>query len=77
HTTSRHGPRSPPPPAPPLSQLLHRDRRPRLPTTVLYPWHHQLDEEFKKMKVEQARMLKELHDAKIQKFQRSRRGYRY
>ncbi|KAI0765511.1 hypothetical protein BC629DRAFT_1540851 [Irpex lacteus] len=37
-------------------------------TTVLYPWHHQLDEEFKKMKVEQARMLKDLHDAKIQKF---------
>ena len=37
-------------------------------TTVLYPWHHQLDDEFKKLKAEQARMLKELHDAKLQRF---------
>lgn len=37
-------------------------------TTVLYPWHHTLDDEFKKLKTEQARMLKDLHDAKIQKF---------
>ncbi|KAI0695728.1 hypothetical protein BC835DRAFT_1272921 [Cytidiella melzeri] len=37
-------------------------------TTVLYPWHHQLDDEFKRLKIEQARMLKELHDAKLQKF---------
>ena len=27
-----------------------------------------LDDEFKKLKTEQARMLKDLHDAKIQKF---------
>ncbi|KAI0084177.1 hypothetical protein BDY19DRAFT_973488 [Irpex rosettiformis] len=37
-------------------------------TTVLYPWHHTLDDEFKKLKLEQSRMLKELHDAKLQKF---------
>ncbi|KAI0337552.1 hypothetical protein BDW22DRAFT_866971 [Trametopsis cervina] len=37
-------------------------------TTMLYPWHHQLDNEFKKLKEEQGRMLRELHDAKLQRF---------
>ncbi|KAI5895300.1 hypothetical protein GGG16DRAFT_125142 [Schizophyllum commune] len=36
-------------------------------TTVLYPWHHELDSEFKRLKEEQTRMLKELHDAKLER----------
>ncbi|KAH9857231.1 hypothetical protein C2E23DRAFT_865807 [Lenzites betulinus] len=36
-------------------------------TTVLYPWHHELDAEFKRLKEDQRRMLKELHDAKLER----------
>ncbi|KAK0435216.1 hypothetical protein EV421DRAFT_1908892 [Armillaria borealis] len=37
-------------------------------TTVLYPWHHELDEAFHKLKGEQARMLKDFHDMKLKRF---------
>ncbi|KAJ7148955.1 hypothetical protein C8R43DRAFT_1007773, partial [Mycena crocata] len=37
-------------------------------TTVLYPWHHELDHAFQGLKHQQAGMLKEYHDAKIQRF---------
>ncbi|KAF8954997.1 hypothetical protein BDZ97DRAFT_1861980 [Flammula alnicola] len=36
-------------------------------TTVLYPWHHELDDAFQKMKEEQARMLREFHELKIKR----------
>ncbi|KAJ7457274.1 hypothetical protein B0H11DRAFT_2063654 [Mycena galericulata] len=38
-------------------------------TTVLYPWHYQLDEAFHKLKDEQARMLRMYHEVKIQRFE--------
>lgn len=34
-------------------------------TTVLYPWHHELDDAFRKLKAEQARQLQDYHDMKI------------
>ncbi|KAJ7608612.1 hypothetical protein DFH06DRAFT_1245925 [Mycena polygramma] len=37
-------------------------------TTVLYPWHHQLDAAFHVLKDEQARMLREYHEVKVQRF---------
>ncbi|KAI0822728.1 hypothetical protein BC628DRAFT_1326304 [Trametes gibbosa] len=36
-------------------------------TTVLYPWHHELDTEFKRLKEDQGRMLRELHNAKLER----------
>ncbi|KAJ6573390.1 hypothetical protein DFH09DRAFT_1312091 [Mycena vulgaris] len=37
-------------------------------TTVLYPWHYQLDNAFHGLKDEQAEMLRMYHDVKIQRF---------
>ncbi|KAJ7035066.1 hypothetical protein C8F04DRAFT_1259428 [Mycena alexandri] len=37
-------------------------------TTVLYPWHYQLDAGFHHLKDEQAGMLKDYHDVKIRRF---------
>ncbi|KAJ7731314.1 hypothetical protein DFH07DRAFT_755762 [Mycena maculata] len=37
-------------------------------TTVLYPWHHQLDAGFHILKDEQAGTLKGYHEVKIQRF---------
>jgi hypothetical protein len=37
-------------------------------TTVLYPWHVQLDTAFHTLKGEQAEILKGYHDAKLQRF---------
>ncbi|KAJ7140722.1 hypothetical protein C8R44DRAFT_866420 [Mycena epipterygia] len=37
-------------------------------TTVLYPWHYQLDDAFHVLKDEQAGMLKGYHEVKIQRF---------
>lgn len=36
-------------------------------TTVLYPWHEELDHAFKKMKDEQARQLKLYHELKVRR----------
>jgi hypothetical protein len=36
-------------------------------TTVLYPWHVQLDEGFHMLQQEQARMLQEYHVVKLQR----------
>ena len=38
-------------------------------TTVLYPWHHELDAAFHKMKMEQTEMLKELHEVKLKRIE--------
>ncbi|WWC60728.1 uncharacterized protein I303_103304 [Kwoniella dejecticola CBS 10117] len=35
-------------------------------TTVLYPWHHILSDDFEKLKAEQARQLEEHHREKRQ-----------
>ncbi|WWC89659.1 uncharacterized protein L201_004584 [Kwoniella dendrophila CBS 6074] len=35
-------------------------------TTVLYPWHHILSDDFEKLKAEQARQLEEHHKEKRQ-----------
>ncbi|KAJ5895625.1 hypothetical protein N7495_007316 [Penicillium taxi] len=32
---------------------------------VLYPWHHQLDEEFKQLKVDHLRLLKENEESRM------------
>ncbi|KAJ7457794.1 hypothetical protein FB451DRAFT_588869 [Mycena latifolia] len=37
-------------------------------TTVLYPWHHQLDAAFHVLKDEQAEMLRTYHDVKLRRF---------
>ncbi|KAJ7090776.1 hypothetical protein B0H15DRAFT_884044 [Mycena belliarum] len=37
-------------------------------TTVLYPWHHQLDAAFHVLKAEQAEMLRTYHDVKLRRF---------
>ncbi|KAJ7671733.1 hypothetical protein B0H17DRAFT_1085035 [Mycena rosella] len=37
-------------------------------TTVLYPWHYQLDNAFHVLKDDQAEMLRNYHDVKIQRF---------
>ena len=34
-------------------------------TTVLYPWHEELDEGFRKLKAEQAQQLKAYHELKL------------
>jgi len=34
-------------------------------TTVLYPWHEELDAGFRKLKEEQARQLKDYHQLKL------------
>ncbi len=33
--------------------------------TVLYPWHHELDDAFRKLKAEQASALKEFHEVRL------------
>ncbi|KAI3602843.1 hypothetical protein WG66_011189 [Moniliophthora roreri] len=38
-------------------------------TTVLYPWHHELDAAFHKLKNEQATMLKEFHEVKLKRIE--------
>ncbi|KAF7311789.1 Mitochondrial phosphate carrier protein [Mycena indigotica] len=37
-------------------------------TTVLYPWHHELDEAFRRLKAEQGEVLREYHQLKIERF---------
>ncbi|KAJ6623280.1 hypothetical protein B0H10DRAFT_2162553 [Mycena sp. CBHHK59/15] len=36
-------------------------------TTVLYPWHHELDSAFHQLKNEQAGMLEKYHTVKLQR----------
>ncbi|KAK7434191.1 hypothetical protein VKT23_020322 [Stygiomarasmius scandens] len=38
-------------------------------TTVLYPWHHELDAAFHKLKAEQSEMLKEFHEVKLKRIE--------
>ncbi|THU98614.1 hypothetical protein K435DRAFT_660536 [Dendrothele bispora CBS 962.96] len=38
-------------------------------TTVLYPWHHELDAAFHKLKAEQTEMLKEFHEVKLKRIE--------
>lgn len=37
-------------------------------TTMLYPWHHELDRQFKSLKDEQRSMLKEYHEVRLKRF---------
>ncbi|KAF7327072.1 Mitochondrial phosphate carrier protein [Mycena kentingensis (nom. inval.)] len=39
-------------------------------TTVLYPWHHELDEAFRELRAEQARVLRDYHELKLERLQR-------
>lgn len=34
-------------------------------TTVLYPWHEELDEGFRRLKAEQAQQLRDYHEMKV------------
>ncbi|OBZ77533.1 hypothetical protein A0H81_02728 [Grifola frondosa] len=38
-------------------------------TTVLYPWHEELDASFHKLKEEQARQLREYHEMKVRRLE--------
>ncbi|KAF9017851.1 hypothetical protein BDZ89DRAFT_366718 [Hymenopellis radicata] len=38
-------------------------------TTVLYPWHHELDDAFRKLKAEQASALQEFHELKLKRLE--------
>lgn len=39
-------------------------------TTVLYPWHEELDKEFKKMKIEHSTMLHQYHGARMERLEK-------
>lgn len=36
-------------------------------TAVLYPWHHQLDQDFKELQNQHAEMLEKYHELKLSK----------
>ncbi|KAL1297529.1 hypothetical protein AAFC00_006101 [Neodothiora populina] len=36
---------------------------------VLYPWHHELDHEFKNLKIEHKNMLQEYHEINLRKLE--------
>ncbi|KAJ4490996.1 hypothetical protein J3R30DRAFT_3428159 [Lentinula aciculospora] len=36
-------------------------------TTVLYPWHHELDTAFQTLKADQLKVLKEFHEIKLER----------
>lgn len=38
-------------------------------TAVLYPWHHELDQEFKRLKLEHKTMLQHYHEVKLQRLE--------
>ncbi|KAK1226852.1 hypothetical protein PQX77_010156 [Marasmius sp. AFHP31] len=38
-------------------------------TTVLYPWHHELDAAFHRLKQEQTEMLREFHEIKLRRLE--------
>ena len=38
-------------------------------TTVLYPWHHELDAAFHKLKTEQTEMLRQFHEIKLKRIE--------
>lgn len=38
-------------------------------TTVLYPWHHELDAAFHRLKEEQTSMMKQFHEIKLKRIE--------